>query len=348
MQAILLNDLPNFFSYSSLLSMEFPIQFIGQVFFWTRTLLLSKSIYFWLVAFFSLSRMGLQPFHLNWYFLIKWENLLVFQSISVANDVYSVIIKHMKEGKKLLAPQRCFEVGTDRGKKNVRNENRGDFLSMHIIASKLKRGRVKIDGTCAQNVWIRVSCDEHNHCISIHPRIYLCNSIWLWERSFSVWHCGNQQHNTQVFSVFFGGFIFIHFVQNLPSKKCSTASILLGAHVSVWTKETEKERFGANTTCWCYNWFFLFSFRRFSPIFLSLSHTHKHTQIHISQNLAMPQQMHLTETEEEKCAWLKKRHVFNTAENSWGFVFFFIVRAFLGFLFGVRFGSVRFQLHFVR
>lgn len=65
----------------------------------------------------------------------------------------------------------------------------------------------------------------------------------------------------------FGCFIFIHFVQNLPNKKCSTASILHGACERV-SKRDRKRVFGANTTCWCYNWFFFsFLFRRFSFFF---------------------------------------------------------------------------------
>lgn len=118
---------------------------------------------------------------------------------------------------------------------------------------------------------------------SIHRRIYLCNSIWLWERSFSVWHCGNQQHNTQLFSALFGGFIFIHFVPNLPSKKCSTASILLG--ICDRMNERDRER-----TFWCqYHMlmlkliFFIFISSIFSHFSLPNTHTLTHSNTHFTK-----------------------------------------------------------------
>lgn len=270
MQAILLNDLPNFFSYSSWLSMEFPIQFMGQVFFLLSFCPFSFLFLYLSPAFRPFFEIRLQPFRLNWYFLIKWENLLVFQSISVANDVYSVIIKtHERRGKKKLA-------GTAemvQARKKQRDVNMGDFLSMHIIANQLKRGRVKIDWTCAWNVWSTAiasrSIDDSTYAIRYDcEKVFPCRATSTPSQLFFGRVCA--------FFPLFGSFIFIHFVQNLANKKCSTASILHGACERV-SKRDRKRVFGANTTCWCYNWFFFHFHSVGFPYFSFLCRTSTYT-----------------------------------------------------------------------
>lgn len=78
----LLNDLPNF---------------IIVFFFFVLVNSFSTSPAQWVFAVQFIDQFSLyNPFTLtacsNWYFLIKWKNLLVFQSISVSNDAYSRIL----------------------------------------------------------------------------------------------------------------------------------------------------------------------------------------------------------------------------------------------------------------
>lgn len=278
MQAILLNDLPNFFSYSSWLSMEFPIQFMGQVF---SSWISAHSLFFFTIClrlFDLFFEIRLQPFRLNWYFLIKWENLLVFQSISVANDVYSVIIKtHERRGKKVGWHRRD---GT--GKKRSRETWTWDIFTR---CTSLPTNSKEAEWKSIEHVLEMCGAQP----LHLDPSTTLPMQFDMIARKF--FHVEQPAHHHSfffgrlcAFFPLFGCFIFIHFVQNLPNKKCSTASILHGACERV-SKRDRKRVFGANTTCWCYNWFFFsFSFRRFSHFFsFSVAHplTQEHVQLHI-------------------------------------------------------------------
>lgn len=277
MQAILLNDLPNFFSYSSWLSMEFPIQFMGQVFFFLSFCPFSFLFLYLSPAFRPFFEIRLQPFRLNWYFLIKWENLLVFQSISVANDVYSVIIKtHERRGKKSwLAPQWWY-----RRKKSRETWTWEIFSRCTSLPTNSKEAEWK----SIEHVLEMCGAQP----LHLDPSTTLPMQFDMIARKF--FHVEQPAHHHSFFfgrvSAFFplfGSFIFIHFVQNLPNKKCSTASILHGACERV-SKRDRKRVFGANTTCWCYNWFF-FHFHSIGFPFFSFSVAHPLTQEHVQLHI---------------------------------------------------------------
>lgn len=67
------------------------------------------------------------------------------------------------------------------------------------------------------------------------------------------------------------------------------------AFVNVYVCVWERKRFSANTTCWCYNGLLASCHHWFSLFFTTEPNTHLY-------NLAMPQQMHLSEAEERKCS----------------------------------------------
>lgn len=198
MQAIPLNDLPNFF---------FPFKFlVNEIFnsiyrpsFSVQLDTLDGLLLFFFLFLYISHHHGI---HLNWYSLIKWENLLVFQSISVANDVYAGTEEDSRSekrerahGKVVLASKdipkcetRQKNFNRQKKKRIERSKREQDFLSMHIIATLCARGEKaeaahwkSIEHVLAfKNVWTHVSRAMNG----VFVRIYLCNSILLWE-SFS-------------------------------------------------------------------------------------------------------------------------------------------------------------------
>lgn len=129
MQAILLNDFLNFFAIFFLLYNPSSCH-------WSFQFNLSIKFFSLPSIFFPIS------IRLNWYFLIKWKNLLVFQSISVAKRC---LWWNTYDGKSCWHRKTKQSKNLDRGKKNTRKKLFSRCTSLRCYENIT----LKIDWTCA-------------------------------------------------------------------------------------------------------------------------------------------------------------------------------------------------------